>query len=235
MKMIKHNWPTWRRATLATDKAARQAFRLFKTFPALDYDTIVDVGAHIGEFADSVRRVMDPRRIVMVEADPELAASLEKSYANTPGCEVVLAAITDRNGPVQLRINSHRDSTSLLAITPEAEAQFQREMREVRQVEVPGMTLDELFDVHKLDRVALLKVDIQGAERQMIAGGAKALARVESLYIEVNFEEYYEGSAVFHELDALLREQGFKVRSFHESRLGSDGCMAYTNALYLRL
>jgi FkbM family methyltransferase len=234
MKMIKHNWPTWRRAGLVTDKVARQAFRLFKTFPALDYGTLVDLGAHRGEFAESARRVLEPRRLVLVEADPELARDLERRYAHEPAIEVVHAAVTDHTGPVQLRINAHRDSTSILPITAQAERQFELDMRELRQVEVPGLTLDELFEAHELERVALLKVDIQGAERQMIAGGAQALARVESLYIEVCFEEFYAGSADFHGLDALLRELGFKVRSFHESQLGRDGCMAYTNALYTR-
>lgn len=234
-KMIKHRWPTWRRAGLATDKVARQAFRLFKTFPALDYDTVIDLGAHRGEFAQAALRVLEPRRVLLVEADPELADGLRRRYAGDARCEVAQVAVTDQSGPIQLRINEHRDSTSILPITAEAERQFELDMKELRQVEVPGVTLDELFEQRSIDRVGLLKVDIQGAERQMIEGGTKALAAVESIYIEVCFEEFYEGSADFHELDRMLRERGFKLRSFHESMLGADGCMAYSNALYMRV
>lgn len=235
MKQIKQLWPTWRRAGLLTDKKARQAFRLFKSFPALDYEVVVDLGAYLGEFTDAACRVLGARRVVLVEADPESAANLVKKYASQPACEVVQAAITDRSGPVELRINTHRDSTSILPITELAAETFGRPMSELRSVRVPGLSLDELFESCGLTRVALLKVDIQGAERQMIEGGERALAGVQSLYIEVCFEEFYEGSSDFHELDQMLRKLGFKLRSFHENRLGADGCLAYANALYLRL
>ena len=235
MKQVRHHWSTLRRAGLLGDKAARQAFRLFRTWPALDYDTVVDLGAHQGEFTDAARRVLGARRVVLVEADPELAAGLRERYRADDDVDVVQAAVTDRPGPVQLRISAHRDSSSILPITAEAERQFQLDMHEVRQVEVPGVTLDQLFDDQGLERVALLKSDIQGAERAMILGGAEALKRVQSIYIEVNFGEFYEGSAQFQELDDLLRERGFKLRSFHEERLGSDGGLAYANALYLRV
>lgn len=235
MKQIKQLWPSWRRAGLATDKGARQAFRLFKTFPALDYDVVVDLGAYKGEFTDAARRVLGAERVILVEADPESAAALEAKYSSEPRCEIVNAAVTDRAGPVELRINTHRDSTSILPITDTAERIFQLKMAEERTVEVPGLSLDDLFEQCKLTDVALLKVDIQGAERHMIEGGGQALKCVHSLYIEVCFEEFYEGSSDFHELDSMLRKRGFKLRSFHENRLGSDGCLAYANALYLRL
>jgi len=235
MKQVRHHWSTLRRAGLLGDKPARQAFRLFRTWPALDYDTVVDLGAHKGEFTDAARRVLGARRLVLIEADPELAEGLRARYAGDESIEVVQAAVTDRSGPVQLRINAHRDSSSILPITAEAEKQFRMDMHEVRQVEVPGVTLDELFERYGLDRVALLKSDIQGAERAMILGGTEALQRVQSIYIEVNFGEFYEGCAQFRELDEMLGERGFKLRSFHEERLGSDGGLAYANAFYLRV
>ena len=234
MKQIKQLWPTWRRAGLLADKQARQAFRLFRTFPALDYRVVVDLGAYLGEFTDAAQRVLGAQRVILVEADPESAAGLEKKYAAQPGCEVVNAAVTDRSGPVELRINAHRDSTSILPITELAAATFRRDMSELRKVEVPGLSLDDLFERCGLDQVALLKVDIQGAERQMIEGGERALAGVQALYIEVCFEEFYEGSSDFFDLDQRLRKLGFKLRSFHENRLGSDGALAYANALYIR-
>lgn len=235
MQQVRHSWSALRRAGLQRSKVGRRAFRLFRTWPALGYDTVVDLGAHQGEFTDAARIVLAPRRCVLIEADPELARDLERRYGAQPGCEVVHAAVTDRAGPVELRINAHRDSSSILPITPAAERQFERDMREVARVEVPGRTLDEVFEALGLAAVALLKVDIQGAERRMIAGGGEALRRVRALYIEVSFEEFYEGSADFHELDGLLRELGFKLRSLHEERLGADGALAYANALYVRV
>ena len=63
---------------------------------------------------------------------------------------------------------------------------------------------------------------------------AFALAGVRALYIEVCFEEFYEGSPRFRDLHEILTAIGFKLRSFHEARLGTDDCLAYANALYLK-
>lgn len=134
-----------------------------------------------------------------------------------------------------LRVNNARDSSSILPITDVAEVVFGKQMHEVEKVEVPVITLDDLFGQSRIDSVDLMKVDIQGAEKMMIEGGKEAIKRVKLMYIEVSFEEFYEGCALFKDFDSLLNDHGFKLRSFHESRLGTDGCMAYANALYLNL
>lgn len=234
MESIRQQWPIWKRASLYLDKHKRRSFRLFKSFPDLGYKTIVDIGAYKGEFTDSSFAVLHPQRVVLVEADPSSYKRLQEKYKGNAACEIFNLAITDNCDPVTLRINSHRDSSSILPIAGVAETIFEKQMQEVEQVEVEGSTLDALFEKARLESVDLLKVDIQGAERKMIAGGKASLEKVKSIYIEVSFEEFYEDSAHFRELDALLEEHGFKLRSLHESRLGSDHCLAYANALYLR-
>jgi FkbM family methyltransferase len=145
--------------------------RLFKTFPLLDYHTIVDLGAYGGEFTDGVKHIGKPKRVVLIEAYTRSAAKLKSKFASQDSIQVVHAAIRDRNCPLILRINTHRGSNSLLRITETASKTFGKEMREVETVKVPGQTLDSLFEEQNLDQVALLKVDLQGAEHQMIAGG----------------------------------------------------------------
>ncbi len=232
---IRHRWSPFRRLLFGLRKSDRRSYRLFKTFPNFDYQTIVDIGAYQGEFTDSALALLEPKRVVLVEADPGSAKQLSLKYQASPKCEVVHCAISNVSQPVMLRVNVARDSSSILPITDRAAVVFGKQMHEVEEVEVPGMTLNDLFNQSKLDKVDLLKVDIQGAERMMIEGGKEAIKRVKAMYIEVSFEEFYEGCALFKDFDSLLNEHGFKLRSFHESRLGADGCMAYANALYLNV
>ena len=79
-----------------------------------------------------------------------------------------------------------------------------------------------------------MKVDIQGAERLMIEGGEAALTTLGLLYIELSYERFYSGAPLAHEIESLLWERGFRLRSLHESRLGKNGALAYTNALFMR-
>lgn len=169
-----------------------------------------------------------------MEADPDQAAALRRKYAAESRCRVVHAAIADRRGELDFRVNSHRPSSSLLPIAAGTAGVFGRTMDEVRSVRVPAMSLDEFFTDERLPAIDLMKVDIQGAERLLIRGGREALRMVKCIYIEVLFAECYEGCALFPEVHELLGASGFKLRFFHDCRRGSDGSLAYANALYFR-
>ncbi len=73
----------------------------------------------------------------------------------------------------------------------------------------PCMSLDHLFLSVGVPYIDLLWVDIQGAERDMIAGGGLALSKTRYLLIEAEQTELYEGQALRDELLSLL--PGFKV------------------------
>jgi FkbM family methyltransferase len=74
---------------------------------------------------------------------------------------------------------------------------------------LPCMSLDHLFLSVGVPYIDLLWVDIQGAERDMIAGGGLALSKTRYLFIEAEQTELYEGQALREELLSLL--PGFKV------------------------
>jgi FkbM family methyltransferase len=212
----------------------RRGQRQFRRFPPDSFHSILDIGACEGEFTDLARAYFQSETHWLVEADPELAKKLEVKYRGIPGCEVIQAAITDHTGEATLRVNEHRPSSSVLPIGVRTGEVFGKSMREVREVNVPALTLDELFAEQKIEAVDLMKVDIQGAEKLMIRGGVKALTKVRTIYIEALFEECYQGCALFGELDPMLRQQGFKLRDLEDFRRGADGSLAYGNAIYFR-
>ena len=72
------------------------------------------------------------------------------------------------------------------------------------ETSVNTVTLDTFFADNRLAFIDLLWVDIQGAERDMIAGGQYALDRTHWLFIEAEEKELYEGQALREELLALL-------------------------------
>jgi 2-O-methyltransferase len=69
---------------------------------------------------------------------------------------------------------------------------------------VPTYSLDFIFEREWLSKIDLLWVDIQGAERDMIRGGAKALSHTRYLFMETEDRELYEGMATKPELISML-------------------------------
>lgn len=227
-------WPLGKRLFFRLNSQLRRAHRLFRAFPGLPYRHFLDIGAFEGEFTDSVLSYFQPERVWLVEADPDQSGLLQAKYRDESRVKVIPAAIADQSGTLEFHVNQHRPSSSLMPIASSTAGVFQKDMNEARVVRVPAFSLDELFEKEALPDIDLMKVDIQGAERLLIQGGTKSLKRIRLVFMEVWFQECYQGSALFPEIQSLMTGSGFKLRSFHEFRKGSDGNLVYSNALYCR-
>lgn len=71
-------------------------------------------------------------------------------------------------------------------------------------MEVPTSDLDSWATAHAVDHVDLIWADVQGAEGDLVRGGAHTLARTRYLYIETTDVEYYAGQTTTSELLRLL-------------------------------
>jgi 2-O-methyltransferase len=69
---------------------------------------------------------------------------------------------------------------------------------------LPCYSLDDLYAICKLKEVDLLWVDIQGAEAEMIEGGANALSRTHYLFMEAEEVEFYAGQKLRPQLLEML-------------------------------
>ena len=132
---------------------------------------------------------------------------------------VVAAALSDRNGNAQFEINRSEASSSLLPIDPRNSEWFARDMNVARKVEVPTLTLPELISREGLPKVDLLKLDLQGAERLVLAGGVEVLDRVEVIYTEIFFEQLYEGAWLFWDMNEFLSHRGLNCVGYRTSSM----------------
>lgn len=162
--------------------------------------TVVDLGVNEGRFALSIIREYGCR-VIGVEPSIRLVQLLPK----VPLLTVENAAIAAREGPVVLYENlSHCASTD----------QRLAEV-EVDRVEVPGITLEGLLDLYNVRDIDLLKVDIEGAELQMLNGvGLETLLRCKQISVE--YHDFLQPSlaADVFRADKRLRDAGFQRTRF---------------------
>jgi FkbM family methyltransferase len=216
------------------DKQYRRAFRNLRHLPRVDYRNIIDAGANRGAFTDAFLRLHKPERLVLVEALPELAFRLQERYAGDPRISVVAAALSDREGEAPFEINRSEASSSLLPIDPRNSEWFSRDLGVADSIVVPTLTLSELMRRENLERVDLLKLDLQGAERMVLTGGAGALDRVRVIYTEVFFEQLYSGAWLFWETNEFLSRQGFRLCGLSNIVHAADGDLLQANATFRR-
>jgi FkbM family methyltransferase len=83
-------------------------------------------------------------------------------------------------------------------------------MRLVRTIEMDVQPLDEIAAAEGL-RPDCLKIDVQGAELEVLQGGERMLGSVKLVELEVEFNPQYVGQPLFGEIDTYMRTQGFAL------------------------
>ncbi len=79
----------------------------------------------------------------------------------------------------------------------------------VRVVSTEEITTHRLDDIVEAQEVDYLKLDVQGAELDVLRGAENLLGRVVAVSTEVEFVPLYEGQPLFADVDTFLRQKGF--------------------------
>jgi len=79
----------------------------------------------------------------------------------------------------------------------------------VEEIGVRTERLDVLLDDELLARPVLLKVDVQGAELEVLRGATGILDRVDGILLESSFAELYAGQPRADEIIRFVHEAGF--------------------------
>jgi len=183
---------------------------------------IIHVGAHTGEEVPSYL-VLGFQRVLLIEADPGLAAALSDRFRDEPRVAVASCAITDFDGMIDLHVMSSVFSNSILALKRHAD--IFPDISETGQVRVRARTLDSLLaePAHADQFFNIVTIDTQGAELLALRGAPRLLRALDGLVVEVNFAELYQDCAQIEDIDDHLFKRGFArvmTMSPHRSSFG---------------
>lgn len=205
--------PAWRRALLGQRVAAGvEHAGALRALPMLR--TIVDVGANRGQFSLAARHFFPEAEITAFEPLAGPATTWRVVFADDARASLVGVALGPVSGDALLNVSGRDDSSSLLPITAEQEGLFPG----TAQVGTEAVRVARLVDhlpVAEIQVPALLKIDVQGFELQVLAGCEDVLSRFDLIYAECSFIELYEGQALADEVIAWLRHRGFLLRGIY--------------------
>ncbi|MBP0628107.1 FkbM family methyltransferase [Cupriavidus sp. AcVe19-1a] len=148
-------------------------------------DVFVDVGANIGMHTLAAAKALHGQgQIIAFEPFEPTKKLLERSawlngYANL--VQVHHAAVSRASGKMNLYLGATSGHHSLFHL----DSVSGRQMSGPVEVEVPVVSLDEVVPASQ--RVDLLKIDVEGAELDVIEGGRELLASNKSIGLIVEF------------------------------------------------
>jgi FkbM family methyltransferase len=172
-----------------------------RALPTRAYATVVDIGAHTGQFSLLARMLYPEAMIYAFEPLPEAAAKFREVFAGDPLVRLHEAAIAPESGNAMLYVGDVWDAGSLLPSVGGSN----------RDVRVAAGPLREFVAEAEIGWPALLKLDVQGYEREALAGCRSLLDRFDDVVAELMLREAYAGQALAADVIALLRNEGFQL------------------------
>ncbi len=163
-------------------------------------DLFVDAGANIGFYSiAAAKKVGRAGRVIAIEMLPATAAVL-RGHLELNECgnvEVVEKALSDRSGQrVEAVVPTGKFGQASIARSASAD-------NELVRVKVGTITLDQLLDGERRT-VALMKLDLEGAELAALEGATETLKRTKAVI--------YEALEDSHKVRTLLQCAGFQLR-----------------------
>jgi FkbM family methyltransferase len=169
---------------------------------------VVDVGANTGQWSGMLLNCVTPEKLIIIEPLPDAFAVLQKKFGNKRRVQLHNVAIGERESVETLKITRDTTGASLLQPREEMRAVIGSNWTITSEVEVSVTTLDRLLV--DLTELSLLKIDVQGYEKSVLAGAKQTLAKTKFLLIELNFMPQYDGGSWLGDVHQILtRDFGF--------------------------
>lgn len=160
---------------------------------------IFDVGANHGQTAASLRAYFHTAVIHCFEPTPAVCADLVRNFQHDPRTRVHEVALCDRIGRGRLSLRTEDETNSLLDAGEGAAS-----------CEVELTTVDDFCRRENIAQIDLLKIDVEGAELQVLAGAAGLLRaqRIRGVFAEVGFQDADTRHTAFEGVRAALDPHG---------------------------
>jgi FkbM family methyltransferase len=196
-------------------------------------DLVIDVGANRGQFGLEIRRAGYRGSIVSIEPLAAPHRQLSQLADKDGRWTAIRSAVGPQAGSAAIHVAANGGASS--SFLP---------MLELHAHEAPAAqyVADELVDVATLDDIALphlqhgaatfTKIDVQGYELQVLAGGPTTVARSSLVQIEMSLSPLYEGAPTYRDILEAMGQRGFQLVGIEPGFAAHTGLLLQADGLF---
>ncbi len=189
--------------------------------------TIYDIGAYRGVWTRRASEVFPDATFVQFEANADNAVHLAAA-----GRRHFIVALSAEDGEKSLFLPREGNTTGT-SLYRENSALYDAHNLVVRKVATAR--LDTLVAAEKLPPADLIKIDVQGAELDVLAGAKTALSRCEALIAELSLASYNKDAPLIGETMPAITQLGFRCADICELiRRGGTGNVLQADFLFVK-
>ncbi|PLW68660.1 FkbM family methyltransferase [Pseudohalioglobus lutimaris] len=182
----------------------RQIF-IYREYELHDYpapEIIIDAGANIGLASIFFANKYPGAKIIAIEPEESNFILLRENTANYPNIHPLQAALWNTNEKISL-VDPGLGKWGFMTESGEEDA-LNREHSPGEHGQVEGITVDKILEDFQLEHIDLLKIDIEGAEKEVFADTSNWLDKVDTIIVELHermkpgcTRSFYQGTPGF--------------------------------------
>jgi FkbM family methyltransferase len=195
--------------------------------------SVVDIGANRGQFALVAAHCFPEAKIFSFEPLPEPARVFRSVFAGNNRVTLIEAAVGPQATRSEMHVSARDDSSSLLPISALQSTIFPG-TAEVATIEVSVAPLESLVSGAQIQEPALLKLDVQGFEYEVLRGCESLLSRFRFVYCECSFVELYSGQRLAADVIEWLMARNFRIKGMFNPTYDGNGQAIQADFLFQR-
>ncbi len=180
-------------------------------------DLILDVGANVGQYAQSLIGLGYKGNIISFEPLTgvyEMLVQKTKKYPNWKAAEKI--GLGDYDGEAEINVSKNSVSSSILNMSDE-HIKASPDGLYINKETIKVNKLDSVFHEYKNNfKNIFLKIDAQGYEENILNGASKSLSEINGLQLELSLVHLYDGQKLFLEMVEIIRSYGFEIYSMQQ-------------------
>jgi FkbM family methyltransferase len=168
-------------------------------------DVVYDIGANVGTYTCFLSERLQPNQVVALEPHPSNLASLRSNLElNNTDAIVIERALSDTNGTAELKVASQDKGEGKHSLAIDSD-------KETITVELAAG--DQLIESGEIPAPTVLKIDVEGAEYQVLQGLEQTLQSdpCRLIYVEVHPEPLSDYDSSMKEIEILLESVKYDV------------------------
>ncbi len=195
---------------------------------------IFDVGGNIGQSIDAYRKLFPAAAITTFEPLPDCFSTLRQNYGSVPGIKLENCALSKQNGSMPFYSTKCRAASSLFPPDEAVQKKSVKGNYDYDRITVCVETLDDYCLAKKTGMIDILKIDVQGAELDVLIGARKLLTenRIRFIYVEVIFADNYKGQSDVFALAAFLAQYKYILWDIRPFLFTKSGRLWTANAMF---
>lgn len=178
---------------------------VLSSFSGKNCKIIVDIGANEGFYVMKVKETNPDVEVFAVEANPLMFKHLRDNIKENKIKKVHLfnKALCSKNGKVKFEIVPEVGAIGALDFRLQPRPWVRDE--QIKTVWVNAMTLKKLCKDYFIDKIDILKLDVEGAEYKILKNSKSLLNKIEKIVVEYHSPEIRKNILCF------LKKSGFKL------------------------